>query len=44
MFNSEHDWEVLCIQLRNQQTRTSDYHDYIWGGLIFTPVFAYVSS
>ena len=24
--NSEHKWEDLCIQLKNQQTYTLDYH------------------
>ena len=30
--NIEHNWEDLCIMLRNQQTCTSDNHNYIMGG------------
>jgi hypothetical protein len=37
--NSEHDWEDLYIQLRNQQTCTSDNHKWIRGRSIFNPVF-----
>ena len=25
--NGEHNWELLCIQLRNQQTCTSNKHN-----------------
>jgi hypothetical protein len=35
--NSKHNCEVLCIQLKNQQTCTSDNHNKIRGGPIFNP-------
>ena len=41
--SNEHDCEDLHICLRNQQTCTSDKHNYVRGGLIPNPVFAYVS-
>ena len=34
-----HKWEDLCIQLRNQQTRSSNNHHEIRGGLIFNMLF-----
>ena len=37
--SSEHNWEDLCVQLRNRQTCTSDNHNLIRGGPIFNPVF-----
>ena len=37
--SSEHDWEDLCIQLRNQRTCTSDNYKWTRGGSIFNPVF-----
>ena len=42
--NSEHNWEDLCIQLRNQQTSTSENHNLIKGGPIFNPIFAEAPS
>jgi hypothetical protein len=33
--NNEHKWEDLCIQVRNQQTYTSNNHNKIKGGPIF---------
>jgi hypothetical protein len=42
-FDNLHDREDLCIQLRNQQTCTSNNHDLITGGPIWNMVFARVS-
>ena len=36
--NSEHNWEDVWIQLRNQQTCTSDNYNLIRGGPIFNPI------
>ena len=33
--NNEHNWENLCIQLRNQQTSTSSIYNQIKGNLLF---------
>ena len=33
-FNSRHDWEDLCVQLRTQWTCTLKNHIQIWRGLI----------
>ena len=38
--NSEHNCKDLCIQLRNEQTCTFNYHDEIKGGRIFDPISA----
>ena len=38
-FDGEHSWEDLHIQLRNQQTCTSDSYNYIRGGSIRNPIF-----
>ena len=38
--NDEHNRENPRIQLRNQETHTSDAHNQNRGGPIFNPVFA----
>ena len=42
--NNEHDSEDLRIQLRNQQTCTSNNHNWIRGGSIVNMTFANASS
>ena len=42
--NSEHSWEDLCIQLRNQQACTSDNQQWIRVSPIANLIFADVSS
>ena len=42
--NSVHNWEDLCIQLKNQQTCTFDNHKETRGGPILNPSFADASS
>jgi hypothetical protein len=37
--NSEHNWEVLCIQLKNQQIYTFHNDNQIRQGPIFNPIF-----
>ena len=37
-FNTEYNWEDLCIWFINQQTYTSNYHNEIKGGPIFNPI------
>ena len=37
--NNKHNREDLCSYLRNQQTCTSNNHNYIKGGPIFNPFF-----
>lgn len=39
IMNIEHNWEDLCIQLRNQQNNTFDNHKYIMGSIIFNMTF-----
>ena len=41
--NTKHNWENLCIQFKNQQTRTSDNHNYLREGSISNPVVVHVS-
>jgi hypothetical protein len=43
-FNSEHDWEDLCIQLNNQQRCTTDNLNQVMGGPISNLVFGDASS
>ena len=42
--NSEHNWEDLCVQSKNQQTYPSDNHNQIGVDPIFNPIFIDVSS
>ena len=43
--NNEHNWtDIICIQLRHQQTYISDSHNCIRGSPIFNPIFADASS
>ena len=38
-FNTEHDWEDLCLQLRNRHTCTIHHHNQIRGEFIFQSNF-----
>ena len=42
--NNEHNWEDVCIQLKNQQAFVSNSHNHSKEGPIFNHGFAYVSS
>ena len=41
--NSGHNWEDLCIYLRDQQICTLDNHSQIWGGGGVDPNVAHAS-
>ena len=43
-FNSEHDWEGLCIHLKNQQSYTSANHNNMKGGPNFYLIDSFYGS
>ena len=42
--NNKHNWEDMCLQLRNQQTCTSDNCSYIKKRLVLNMVYVDVAS